>query len=363
MKKAEKQHVTYKYELDSKSDFSRHIIELDEYIQRVEAEIDVTRLTEFINAVKESGETLCFYGAGGAMSPATFAADLAMNEGIVAMAHTPLNIVAMNESVISKIRFVAITGSGSPSDVVAATEHLVNVAPDRVLCITTASLEHKDRFGHLDNHVGLLMKEHAPGNIMCIDLSIHKDGYVGTRKHLCLALIMYKAFHPDASNLVEQLILPDVSPFELRLPNEMTLSDLSDLHILYGTTGRTAAVDMEGRILECGVMPAMATDLKNFTHGRHTYINTRPNSAILMLVAPQDEKFVKAITKLIPDDRPMIFVRTQRSDMLGALQLMICTFYLSIELGATKNINMHSPGTPKWGRSLWSLKLKDYYEV
>lgn len=362
MKKSGKQHVTYRYEPGSESDFSRHIEELDEYIQRVEANIDVTRLTEFIGKARENGETLCFYGAGGAMSPATFAADLAMNEGLVAMALTPLSIVAMKEPVISKMRFVAITGSGKPSDVVAATEHLVKVAPDRVLCITTASLEHKDRFGHLDNHVGLMMRDCAPDNIMCIDLSIHKDGYVGTRKHVCMALIMYKAFHPEVTDLVEKLILPDVAPFELRLP-EMTPGDISDLHILYGATGRTAAVDMEGRMLECGVMPAMATDLKNFTHGRHTYINTRPGSAILMLVAPQDEKFVKAVTKLIPEDRPMIFIRTQRSDMLGALQLMICTFYLSIELGLARNIDMHSPGTPAWGKKLWSLKLKDCYEV
>ena len=143
---------------------------------------------------------------------------------------------------------------------------------------------------------------------------------------------------------------PDLSkPFKMQ--------DISDLHILYGALGRAAANDMEGRMLEAGVIPAMATDMKNFTHGRHVFLNKHHQSTILMLVSPRDELFAEAMLKLIPSTRPVIIIRTRRSDMLGALQLMICTFYLSIDICAPRGINPFSPGAPSWGGKLWALKL------
>ena len=80
-------------------------------------------------------------------------------------------------------------------------------------------------------------------------------------------------------------------------------------------------------------------------------------STILMLVSPRDELFVEAMLKLIPSTRPVIIIRTGRSDILGALQLMICTFYLSIDICAPRGINPFSPGAPSWGGKLWALKL------
>lgn len=259
--------------------------------------------------------------------------------------------------------FLAISGGGGPSDMVAATEYLLKIAPEQVYCLTTSDIDHKNRYGQLSNRVGQKMKEYGmERNALCCGLSLHQDGFVGTKKHVGMALLLYRAFHPEETGLVKKLILPEVEPFEVRLPEGMTLADVSDLHILYGALGACAGVDMEGRMLGCGVMPAMATDMKNFTHGRHTFINTRPCSTLLMLLSPKDEKFCTEMLKLIPQDRPVIFIRTNRSDMLGALQLMICTFYLSIDLCAPRGIKAFAPeGTPAWGGKLWSLKLSEHY--
>jgi hypothetical protein len=202
-----------------------------------------------------------------------------------------------------------------------------------------------------------MVSQAVPGHAICVNLSIHRDGFVGVNKHVGLSLLLFRAFHPDEKDFAQKLIVADQVPYEARLPKGMEMQDISDLHILYGALGRAAANDMEGRMLEAGVIPAMATDMKNFTHGRHVFLTRHPQSTILMLVSPRDELFVGAMLKLIPSNRPVIIIRTERSDMLGALQLMICTFYLSIDICAPRGINPFSPGAPSWGGKLWALKL------
>lgn len=336
--------------------YSKKVQDVYETIQKAEG-ADVAPLVAFFKKAKESGLPICFFGAGGAASPATFATQLANAEGFVAQTLTPMAVMTLPSSVVSKMQFVAITASGGPVDMQAAVEYLLNISPENVYCLTTNSIDHKSRFGRFDNVVGQMVKNAAPDHAICINLSIHRDGFVGVNKHVGLSLLLYRAFHPEENGFASNLLVPTQTPFEARLPEGMDLQDISDLHILYGALGRAAANDMEGRMLEAGVMPAMATDMKNFTHGRHVFLDKHPHSTILMLVSPRDELFVNAMLKLMPSNRPVIIIRTERKDMLGALQLMICTFYLSIDICAPLGINPFSPGAPSWGGKLWALKL------
>lgn len=350
--------LSYKYDFGKNpiEKYSKKIQEIAKTIEKAEAS-DVNPLTAFFDMAKQRGQTLCFFGAGGAASPATFATQLANEQGMVAMTLTPMAVMTLGEEVIKKMCFLAITASGGPVDMQVATEYLLKIAPEQVYCLTTNSLDHKNRFGQLDNKVGLMVKSYNPAHAICVNLSVHSDGFVGTNKHVGLSLLLYRAFHPEETHFADKLLLPDMEPYEARLPIDMSLKDISDLHILYGALGRSAANDMEGRMLEAGVIPAMATDFKNFTHGRHVFLDKHPQSTILMLVSPSDERFVTNMIALIPQERPIIFIRTQRKDMLGALQLMICTFYLSIDICAPLGINAYSPGAPKWGGKMWALKL------
>ena len=353
-----KETLSYLYDFNKNpiDTYSKKVQDVAETIQKAEAS-DVAPLAAFFGKAKALGLPICFFGAGGAASPATFATQLANAEGLVAQTLTPMGVMTLPASVVRKMQFMAITASGGPVDMQAAVEYLLNISPENVYCLTTNSIDHKSRFGRYDNVVGQMVSQAIPGHAICVNLSIHRDGFVGVNKHVGLSLLLYRAFHPDEKDFAQKLIVADQVPYEARLPKGMEMQDISDLHILYGALGRAAANDMEGRMLEAGVIPAMATDMKNFTHGRHVFLNRHPQSTILMLVSPRDELFVGAMLKLIPSNRPVIIIRTERSDMLGALQLMICTFYLSIDICAPRGINPFSPGAPSWGGKLWALKL------
>lgn len=336
--------------------YSKKVQGIAETISKVEG-TDITPLATFFEKAKASGIPICFFGAGGAASPATFATQMANAEGLVAQTLTPMTVMTLPATVVDKMLFLAITASGGPVDMQAAVNYLLNISPQNVYCLTSNSIDHKNRFGKLDNAVGQMLQNAVHDHAICIDLQLHRDGFVGVNKHVGLSLLLYRAFYPEECGFVEKLFIPTQVPYEARLPKGMEMNDISDLHILYGAFGRAAANDMEGRMLEAGVMPAMATDMKNFTHGRHVFLDKHPQSTILMLVSPRNVQFVQAMLKLIPAERPGITIRTERNDMLGSLQLMICTFYLSIDICAPRNINPFSPGAPSWGGKLWSLKL------
>lgn len=361
-KKSNKRTFKYCFDTNRVDTYSKKIEDIDEAIAKAE-ESDVAPLTRFLNMAKEQNVPLCFFGAGGAMSPVAFAVQLCHAQGMVAQAMTPMEVMTLSPEVLSGMCFLAISGSGGPSDMVAACEYLIKHAPEHAYCLTTADIDHKNRYGQLSNRVGQLFKNSGiVDHAICVNLSLHKDGFVGTKKHVGMAVLLYRAFYPEAENLVDELILPEEEPFELRLPEGMEPKDITDLHILYGALGKSAAVDMEGRMLEGGVVPAMVTDLKNFTHGRHTYINAHPKSTILFLLSPRDEKFVGELLKLLPKDKPVIFIRTKNEGILGAIELMIRTFYLSIDLSAPHGINIFKPdATPEWGKKMWSLKLSGAY--
>ena len=346
----------YDFNINPIDTYSKKVQDVADTIQKAE-KADVTHLASFFEKAKKSGLPICFFGAGGAASPATFATQLAIAEGIVAQTLTPMAVMTLPASVVSKMQFMAITASGGPVDMQAAVKYLLDISPENVYCLTTNSIDHKSRFGRFDNVVGQMVKNANPEHAICVNLSIHRDGFVGVNKHVGLSLLLYRAFHPEENGFAAKLLVPTQVPYEARLPEGLQMQDISDLHILYGALGRAAANDMEGRMLEAGVMPAMATDMKNFTHGRHVFLDKHPKSTILMLVSPRDELFVKDMLKLIPSTRPVITIRTERKDMLGALQLMICTFYLSIDICAPRGINPFSPGAPSWGGKLWALKL------
>ena len=353
-----KKGLSYLYDFNKNpiDSYSKKVQGVAETIQKTE-EVDVAPLAAFFKKAKTSGLPLCFFGAGGAASPATFATQLANAEGIVAQTLTPMAVMTLPAPVVCKMQFMAITASGGPVDMQAAVKYLLNISPENVYCLTTNSIDHKNRFGRFDNVVGQMVKKTVPDHAICVNLSIHRDGFVGVNKHVGLSLMLYRAFHPEENGFAQKLLVPTQAPYETRLPEGMEMQDISDMHILYGALGRAAANDMEGRMLEAGVMPAMATDMKNFTHGRHVFLDKHPQSTMLMLVSPRDELFVKDMLKLIPSSRPVIIIRTERKDMLGALQLMICTFYLSIDICAPRGNNPFSPGAPSWGGKLWALKL------
>lgn len=330
-----------------------------EIIDQAEAE-DVSMLREFLF---RDDSPLYVFGAGGSLSSATFAAKLATQHGIVAQTLTPMLIMQLPETIVRKTRFLAIGASGKSADQIAALNYLIGINPESVFALSLNGLDKYKRPSALTK----LMEKNPKAQFLCTHWEMHGDGYVGTRNHVALLLLVYRAFYPEVTGLKEQLIHPEEVAFELTMPEDMTLADIDTLHLLHAGMGEVAAIDLEGRCAECGIVAPMVTDVKNFTHGRHTFVNTHPQNGIVMLSGPKDKAFGEAVLKTFAKYAHVatVNISTRHEGALGAIELMIRTLYFALDLSYANRVDIKKPaGKPKFGGELWKLEpgqTEEYY--
>ena len=332
---------------------------VDEVIDRAEAE-DVSALREFILADQRP---LYVFGAGGSLSSATYAAWLATQHGIVAQALTPMAIMQLPEAIVRQSRFLAIGASGKSADQIAALEFLIGLNPSAICVLSLNGLDKYKRPTALTR----LMEANPSCRFICTHWEMHGDGYVGTRNHTALLVLMFRVFYPEVSGLKSLLIHPEEDPYQLRLPQGRTLADVTDLHLVHAGIGNIASVDLEGRCAECGIVPCMITDGKNFTHGRHTFVHTHPTTCIVMFSGPKERPFTKAVMDVFGayDDITLVDIATAHDGALGAIELMIRSLYFAIDLSYAHRVDIKKPaGKPKYGGELWKLEPwqnEEYY--
>lgn len=323
---------------------------------------DVSMLRDFL--LKDT-RPLYVFGAGGSLSSATFAAKLATEHGIVAQTMTPMMIMQLPSTIVSQCRFLAIGASGKSADQIAALTYLLGINPEGVFALSLNGLDKYKRATALTK----LMEANPKAKFLCTHWEMHGDGYVGTRNHVALLILVYRAFYPEVKGLKEQLIHPDETAFELTMSDDMDLKDIDTLHLLHAGMGEVAAIDLEGRCAECGIVATMVTDVKNFTHGRHTFVHTHPQNGIVMLSGPKDKPFGDAVLSTFRkyDHVVTVNISTKHEGALGAIELMIRTLYFALDLSYAKRVDIKKPaGKPKFGGELWKLEpgqTIEYYET
>lgn len=365
--------MTYKQDFDQyigiKDERGKSVFDKPQYPAKVKgvAEIIDKAENENVNMLRafllKDDSPLYVFGAGGSLSSATFAAKMATQHGIPAQTMTPMLIMQLPETIIRKSRFLAIGASGKSADQIAALKYLLDINPEAIFALSLNGLDKYKRPSALTQ----LMEKNPKAQFLCTHWEMHGDGYVGTRNHVALLLLVYRAFYPEEKGLKEKLIHPEEVAFELNMPEDMTLADIDTLHLLHAGMGEVAAIDLEGRCAECGIVAPMVTDIKNFTHGRHTFVNTHPKNGIVMLSGPKDKAFGDAVLKTCSKYAHVVTVNitTSHEDALGAIELMIRTLYFALDLSYAKRVDIKKPaGKPKFGGELWKLEpgqTEEYY--
>lgn len=143
------------------------------------------------------------------------------------------------------------------------------------------------------------------------------------------------------------------------------LSAIQHFLVLYGGYGAPAAHDIESVLAESGMASAQVTDYRNFCHGRfifasnHTRHQKKSHSlaesdtAVILLVSPAEEKIatnirktvVKADWQVLPNETPIITIRTDYDDPLAAIDLHIKASAFLADLG--ENHHDNNPFSPK----------------
>lgn len=186
------------------------------------------------------------------------------------------------------------------------------------------------------------------------DLPEKKDGFLATNSLIAFFTILYKVYYDDddISNKLTSL-----NGYSFELPQNIDLSKIDNFIVLYGIYGESVAYDIESKLSEAALGSALIADYRNFGHGRHNWFDKKPsNSCIITLISESDELIAEKTLANIPDNIPVICIRTTLDTALASLDLLIKSFEFVKLLGEVRGIDPGRPGIPEYGSKLYHLK-------
>lgn len=290
-------------------------------------------------------------GSGGSFSVASFAAYIhQFRTGRLASASTPLDYMTLP---LRDAAVMCFTASGRNKDICAAFDE-------------AAQREAKPL-------VGLVMREHSAlhelgerykySRVISASSELFEDGFLAVASLLASAILILKAYRTliaDTTPLpatFDEFMQTRVSvPLQELVAHTLPAVNLETTSVLYSSSLRPAATDIESRFVEAALGNIHATDLRNFGHGRHHWFAKRPEqTGILALIGDDQRALATRTLELIPGNVPRA-----RIDFTGprdeqALAGLIVSLHMAAAAGQVRKIDPGKPGVPEFGRKLYHL--------
>lgn len=301
------------------------------------------------NIVLNCEYPLFVVGSGGSLSACNYLAMQYQTRGIMAKAITPLELF-YSGSAIRNSKVLFISSSGRNNDILFAYQTATEFEPKGVygLCMK------------LNSPLFQLSKKNSLGQVFEYDLPSGKDGFLATNSLVAFFSIINKAFELDVKQSqvsVNSEVLAAIDKFVDTITPDYTLT------VLYGGWGQPVAVDIESKIAEAALANVLVSDIRNFGHGRHHWFDKRKgNSAIIALVTPQEELIVSKTLSYIPNDIPVLILRSTHKNSFSSIDLLIQSFHFIHKLGKSQGIDPGRPGVPEFGSKLYHLKYSGFYK-
>ncbi|WP_337171570.1 hypothetical protein [Gemmatimonas aurantiaca] len=298
-------------------------------------------------------------GSGGSLSAAQFCADWHQAAtGRLAKVLTPLEEVAAGAG-LNGVAVAVLSAGGRNADIRRAFAASAGAEPPVSWILTGAP----------SSPLASAAREAstAPG-VIAVRPPTGRDGFLATNSLLSFAVLTHRAYvsaldsRPHGSRAVGDETLPGTwqefagAGVSLVGTQAEQISAASTLIVLHGYTTRAAAVDLESKCTEAGLMQVQLADFRNFAHGRHHWIAKHPDTAVLALVAPEDERLADRTLALLPRVVPQAKLEVPAYGFRGALRALVDVMRLVETIGRVKGIDPGRPGVPAFGGKLYSLR-------
>jgi HAD superfamily hydrolase (TIGR01484 family) len=292
---------------------------------------------------------LFIVGSGGSLSCAHFIARLHEREtGKMCRAITPFELLFLDVNPSSH-GILIVTAGGNNKDIINALE--VAIRKEFVQIAVSCS--------SLGSKIAALSKEYPYIRLFEYNNPTGKDGFLAVNTLLSTCVLFAKAYGAidtaTEATKIQQLVETRQDLFDEswdRILNHNTLVALG------GEWSWPALTDLESKCTEAGLRNVLITDLKNFSHGRHTWFDKKGDeSALLILETPPLAALSKKITALLPPQYPAAVLSTRHSGPLAAIDLFIQIFYLVQRVGVLSNIDPGRPQVPEFGRKMYHTGL------
>ena len=314
----------------------------------------IEKLSSF---VYHSAKTpLYVIGSGGSFTATTFASMLHQQSGVMSRCVTPLEFINY-ENIGKNNSILIVTASGNNKDILSAFDRAVAIESNSlgVLCAS-------------ENNKLVEKAEQIPRVFLNQSkIPTKKDGFLATNSLIALSVWLLRAYiEVFALDVIlprklSELIHPDMDETDFRKTLSKKLQcfkNIPTIIVLYDNCGKTAAVDIESKLIEAGLNNVQLADYRNFAHGRHNWIGKNLKSVgVIALVNPECDILAKKTLNLIPKGIPIAELETSYSGPVGALSLLIQVMYAVKIFGDFCQIDPGRPGVATFGRKIYHLNI------
>ena len=314
----------------------KELKELDETLEWAQS----SPIKEFADNIQEVGYFPFFsVGSGGSLTAASFWS--LVHESITGFPSkygTPLDLVALPSVQPYAVGLVSARG-GNP-DIVRALRIASRGESKGLITLTYAKSSN-------------LIKEsqrYRSAKVVSFEPPIKKDGFLATNSLVASLIHIYRAYC-TAFGFEPKIVPKLLEEVKWRInPNTSTYS------ILYAGWSIVAAKDIESKLVEAGIANVHLSDLRNFAHGRHHWLERHGGStAIIALETPEWEQLFGNTLGLLPPTVEVVHLRASQEGPLGAVELVVDGLRLIGQIASLQGLDPGRPNVPEYGRKLYYL--------
>ena len=301
---------------------------------------DVTAIRQFL--FSNPSQPLVATGSGGCESSGDFLALLYGTRGGMAQAVTPYTFNSFSDNALRTAKIVLISKGGHNNDIIAATRRALEVNP-----AGTASINFSD--SDRNEALKLFRKAGAPNAFVPSVHGTH-DGFVSVGTSIAYFALLTKVFQPGV-DLWKYMEAPE-KPFTFCLNDGTTLAPsefgkIRSYVLLHGSWGRPVASNLEGKMVESGLAPAIVCDYRNHCHGRFIWeSNHLDETAVVMFISPRERDIAERTRKYLPASTKLVLIETAEDAPEASLDLLVrATEFFRAACDAT-GVNPVSPSNP-----------------
>ena len=299
----------------------------------------VFEIQKLITNIKRQKDNVAIVGTGGSFISAHFIAKLLSQElAKPVIALKPRDVFIYPIKNISSA--ILLTYSGKTPDILTVNDYLKK---NNIKSYIITNQE----------------KDNPKENIISYNSSRTEKGFLAVAGTIIPIYLFTKSClkEIDLKNLIEDSITKWKS--ELSFENlNLKIADKSLLiDIFSGYETSATALDLESKFIESGFGRVTIHDKKDFSHGRFNIISSFKPDLIIFLDSKDSGKYNEKLYKyLTKEGTPIIHLKTNKSGILGDLDLLIASQFLTQSISETIKRDLTKPDYPKRAMSLYRYK-------
>lgn len=289
-------------------------------------------------------------GSGGSSTAAAFVAGLHERKfGRLSRAVTPLEVCTGPQ--FDDVAAIFLSAEGRNKDILAAAEAIVGIDRGNISLTLTS-----------DNPLLEYCESSGAATPIGFDMPWQKDGYLATNSLIAMMTLFARAY-ADADEPFDTTMFNEQWLLQRReeLANSGALARAAagaGIVVLYGGSGKSAAIDLESKISEGALGSCQPVDYRQFSHGRHLQLAVDEPPVIIALGSDKDQALMDATIEQFPKKVQVLKLVLPIDFALGELVGVIYAMLIVEAVSLARDIDVGQPNVPEFGRALYNIDVR-----